>query len=128
MGLKLLITYISKTGNIERFIRKLPYENIRKIITGTEKIEQDCIFITYTTGIGEVPIEADLFCQNNAQHIVGIISSGNRNWGSSYGIAADKLSNKYNIPVLMKFELSGKISDVEKFIERIEELEISRTK
>ncbi|MGL5042830.1 MAG: class Ib ribonucleoside-diphosphate reductase assembly flavoprotein NrdI [Culicoidibacterales bacterium] len=124
----MLITYISKTGNIKRFVGKLSVENTQQILTGTELIAEKSIFITYTTGIGEIPKEADLFVKNNAAFIFGIVGSGNRNWGSAYCIAADKLSNRYGIPVLMKFEMSGRSADVKQLMERIDEFEILRTK
>jgi len=118
----MLITYISKTGNIERFVKKLPFDRIMKIETGNEEITEPCVFITYTTGIGEVPEIAQKFFALNHEKIVAVASSGNRNWGNAYGIAADKLSNQFGVPVLMKFELSGRKNDVEKFIEGVEEL------
>jgi protein involved in ribonucleotide reduction len=60
-------------------------------------------------GIGEVHEDSDIFVRENIDRIVSISSSGNQNWGRLYGIAADKLSEKYynsNIPIF-KFELSG---------------------
>ena len=44
------------------------------------------------------------------------------NWGKLYALAADKISEKYNIPILLKFELSGLNSDIEQFINRVEEI------
>lgn len=41
--------------------------------------------------------------------------SGNRNWGDMFAKSADVISDKYNVPVLMKFELSGTINDRKKF-------------
>lgn len=124
----MLIAYASKTGNIERFVHKLPFTNTIKINTGNEEVLEPCVFITYTTGIGEIPVESATFCKNNSHHILAIVGSGNRNWGSAYCIATDKLSNMYGFPVLMKFELSGRISDVQTMIERIDQLEILRIK
>ena len=34
----------------------------------------------------------------------------------------EEISEKYNIPVLLKFELSGLNSDIEQFINRVEEI------
>lgn len=124
----LLIAYISKTGNIERFVQKLPFEHIQRIVTGHEIINEPFIFITYTTGIGEVPTLAWEFCTLNQKNMVAVVASGNRNWGNAYGIAADKISNQFNVPVMMKFELSGRKDDIQKFIEGVRELEIHRVK
>ena len=124
----MLITYVSLTGNVERFVKKLPYEKILKIKTGKEIIDEPTVFITYTTGIGQIPGNAQRFCETNKEHIVAVAASGNINWGSSYGIAADKLSNMFGIPVLMKFEMSGRPTDVEKFIEGVDQLALHRAK
>jgi len=122
----LLIAYISKTGNIERFVKKLPYENILKVEASDTKISEPFIFITYTTGIGDVPQLALDFCALNQAHLVAVASSGNINWGNGYGIAANKLSELYNVPILMKFELSGRPNDIEQFIKGVEELALHR--
>ena len=106
------IVYASKTGNIKRFINKFFKEFIdNHIITGNEIIIKDCILFTYTTGIGEIPKEVDLFISNNLQHIKGIVGSGNKNWGLSYCKACDLIKNQYYIPILYKFELSGNEND-----------------
>ena len=121
----MLIVYASKTGNVNRFIHKLDHEHILRISDGNEQVSEPFILITYTTGIGEVPKEVASFCEINGHLLQGIIASGNRNWGGNYGISGDKLSTKYGVPVLHKFEMSGRGSDVIKVIERIEEYEIS---
>lgn len=121
-----LVVYASKTGNVTRFIAKLPHQFITlQLKTGEECITDPCVLITYTTGIGEVPAEVLRFCQRHHKLIVAVVASGNRNWGSAYGIAADKISHVFNIPVLMKFELSGTTNDVQKFLRGVEQLEIS---
>lgn len=118
----MLIVYASKTGNVERFIKKLKTTPTLRIKDGFEKVVEKCIFITYTTGIGEVPEEVMRFFEHNHKYICGICSSGNRNWGSAYGRAADILSNMYSKPVLLKFELSGRDQDVQSLLERMKEL------
>ncbi len=109
------LIYFSKTGNIKRFIHKI--EN--NAISGNADllVNKPFILITYTTGMGQVPAEVDTFCENNKGFLMGVIASGNKNWGSLYGLSADIISDKYNVPVLMKFELSGNIYDIEKFKE-----------
>ncbi len=53
----MLIAYASRTGNVARFVEKLPFQNRLRIQTGTETVSEPCIVITYTTGFGEVPKE-----------------------------------------------------------------------
>lgn len=123
------IFYDSKTGNIERFIEKLKLElnnrnikmNIQKINDNTIIDDENSHLITYTTGIGNVPSITKNFLINNfklnrLQNLKSVSSSGNRNWGQHFGEAGDKISKKFNIKLLYKFELSGTDIDVNNFI------------
>ena len=58
--------------------------------------------------------------ENNRKLIKSVSSSGNRNWGVFFAVAADKIQEKYGIPVLMKFELSGTNTEVENYINYLE--------
>ncbi|MGX5563988.1 class Ib ribonucleoside-diphosphate reductase assembly flavoprotein NrdI, partial [Bacillus thuringiensis] len=42
-----------------------------------------------------------------------------RNWGDMFGASADKISTKYEVPIVSKFELSGTNNDVEYFKEKM---------
>ena len=44
----------------------------------------------------------------NHQYIRGVAASGNRNWGLNFAKAGRTISEEYNVPLLMKFELHGK--------------------
>lgn len=122
----LLVVYASKTGNVKRFVNKLG-EDIRKIdineIDG--RVQEPYILISYTTGFGQVPNEVEDFLEDevNQKNLVAVASSGNRNWGDSFALSADKISEKYGVPVLLKFELSGLKGDVNRFVERVRELD-----
>ncbi len=113
--------YDSKTGNVQRFINKVVQ------ITGWEahKIESETAFleeghlITYTTKMGSVPDITTAFMDMHADKIFSVTSSGNRNWGKNFGLAANKVSENYDIPLAMKFELSGTMEDINQFIEII---------
>ncbi|MHC8947415.1 class Ib ribonucleoside-diphosphate reductase assembly flavoprotein NrdI [Sphingobacterium hungaricum] len=113
--------YDSRTGNVQRFINKVTQ------ITGWSAhkidnnlaIEQPGHLITYTTRMGSVPDTTVAFLLNQADKIFSVTSSGNRNWGQNFGIAADKISNEYDVPLAMKFELSGTMEDINQFIDII---------
>lgn len=109
----MLVVYFSKTNNVKRFINKTNCVNIE----GSSEliVDEDFILLTYTTGFGEVPLDVLKFCEKNQKYIRGVISSGNKNWGELFGYAADLIADKYNVPILMKFELSGNSHDLEKF-------------
>jgi len=113
--------YDSRTGNVQRFINKVIQ------ITGWQahKIEESLEIqasghlITYTTKMGSMPDKTKMFMDNHAEKIYSVTSSGNRNWGRNFGLAADKVSEDYDIPLAMKFELSGTMEDINQFIEII---------
>ena len=113
--------YDSKTGNVQRFINKVIQ------ITGWEahKIEDNLAMedaghlITFTTKMGAVPDNTQRFMDTYASKIYSVTSSGNRNWGKNFGLAANKISEDYDIPLAMKFELSGTMEDINQFIDII---------
>ncbi|MNJ67594.1 ribonucleotide reductase stimulatory protein [compost metagenome] len=59
------------------------------------------------------------FLEDNGQLLQGVASSGNTNWGMRYGLAGDQVADKYSVPLLMKFELSGTKNDVERFKQEV---------
>ncbi|AKO92038.1 ribonucleotide reductase assembly protein NrdI [Priestia filamentosa] len=107
----MLIIYDSRTGNVERFINKLELSHVQKIKEEL-KVNEDFILITYTTGFGQVPETTTTFLNNNSEHLKAVAVSGNRNWGMSYGKAGDTISQQYEVPLLLKFELSGTKKDI----------------
>ena len=118
------IYYDSKTGNVERFINKLrPLKSWVFIKVNDDVIaENKGHLVTFTTNFGEIPLNTQNFIEKNKDKLLSVSSSGNMNWRKLYALAADKISEKYNIPVLLKFELSGLNSDIEQFINRVEEI------
>ncbi|MBB6637034.1 class Ib ribonucleoside-diphosphate reductase assembly flavoprotein NrdI [Cohnella thailandensis] len=109
----MLIAYDSKTGNVKRFIRKLDLPAVQ--IDEQTKLDEPFVLVTYTTGFGQPPAKVMSFLQHNHDRMVGVSASGNRNWGDGFAKSADLISQKYGVPVLMKFEMSGTSVDVEKF-------------
>lgn len=121
----MFIYYDSKTGNVQRFIDKLKKERPKWSfikINETMEVENSGHLITFTTKFGEIPETTVEFLkkENNRNFIKSVSSSGNMNWGSLFGVAADKISREYNISILMKFELSGTQPQVEYFINYVE--------
>ena len=53
------------------------------------------------------------FLQKNSKNMIGVISTGNKNWGANYGLAGNKISKEYDVPLLHKLELSGSKKDKE---------------
>lgn len=117
----MLVVYASKTGNVKRFVGKTGLETVQ--ISEGLMVNEKCVIITYTTGFGAVPEEVTTFMKKNSKNVVGVVASGNRNWGDMFGASADKLSKQYGIPILMKFEMSGTNNDVEIFKEKLSNIE-----
>ena len=121
----MFVYYDSKTGNVQRFIDKLKKEkpewNFIKI-TDNMEISEKGHLVTFTTNFGETPSTTEKFLENenNRKYIESVCSSGNMNWGTLFGKAADNIEEKYGIPVLMKFELSGTSTEVENYIDYLE--------
>jgi len=117
------IYYDSKTGNVERFIQKVKEQTGWEVV----KIQADVPIyerghlVTFTTRFGQLPETTQRFLEHSAPFLDSVTSSGNRNWGMNYGVAADIISSEYGIPQLLKFELSGTAVDVEQFINLVKE-------
>ncbi|MCS4324001.1 class Ib ribonucleoside-diphosphate reductase assembly flavoprotein NrdI [Bacillus subtilis] len=126
----MIITYESKTGNVRRFVKALQHKlDIETIeITDDTIINQEFIHITYTIDFGEVPERTLSFIKKNKNKIRGVVVSGNKVWGVNYGLAGDKLSAKFHIPLLLKFELSGTKQDLQKIIQEVQLIDKHNTK
>ncbi|MFD2116277.1 class Ib ribonucleoside-diphosphate reductase assembly flavoprotein NrdI [Paenibacillus yanchengensis] len=117
----MLIVYESRTGNVRRFISKLKMRAVS--VDEQSEINEPFVMVTYTTGFGQVPPKVDAFLERNAEHLRGVSASGNRNWGNRFAQSADYISEKYDVPVILKFELSGTVQDTEHFVERVQTIE-----
>ncbi|WP_396583225.1 class Ib ribonucleoside-diphosphate reductase assembly flavoprotein NrdI [Bacillus sp. SG20033] len=126
----MIITYESKTGNVKRFVKALQHKSDIETIEITDDtiINQEFIHITYTIGFGEVPERTLSFINKNKNKIRGVAVSGNKVWGDNYGLAGDKLSAKFHIPLLLKFELSGTNQDIQKIIQEVQLIDKHNTK
>ncbi|CAH0118534.1 class Ib ribonucleoside-diphosphate reductase assembly flavoprotein NrdI [Paenibacillus sp. CECT 9249] len=122
----MLIVFDSKTGNVKRFVGKLGLESAQ-IVDGL-KVNRPFVLITFTTGFGQVPKSTADFLEENGEWLQGVAVSGNMNWGARFGLAADRISDAYNVPILMKFELSGTNNDVERMKREVNNIVIANTK
>lgn len=109
------IYYDTKTGNVERFVKQL--ENICPEwkfvnINDFEHFTEPGHFITYTWARGSVPVTSQYFIERYSNLIQSVSSSGNLNWGQTFGMAAEEISKKIGCPIIHKFELSGLKQDV----------------
>ena len=111
-----MIIYASRTGNVEYIVNKLnlPSINIRDV----KEIKQSYIIFTYTDGLGLVPHIVEDFLNQHHMNCVGVIASGNTNFGiNNFCGSADKISKQYSIPVIRKLELRGYPRDYDHIIQ-----------
>ncbi|PPB12975.1 class Ib ribonucleoside-diphosphate reductase assembly flavoprotein NrdI [Brevibacillus laterosporus] len=115
-----LIIYDSLTGNVDRFASRLEYKKMK--VSPELEVNQPYFLVTYTTGFGEVPKSTQVFLQRNFNNLLGVASSGNKNWGRLFGKSADIISSQYNVPIMCKFELSGTRNDIERFTQEVNKI------
>ena len=116
------IYYYSMTGNTESFLKRSTFTNYENI-TSIEDVNEPFIIATGTVNYGEVPLPVDNFLSRHSKYLKGVISSGNRNWGENFAKAGDVIAEKYNVPLIMKFELRGSQKELNQFNERMEKFE-----
>lgn len=111
------VVYFSFTGNVRRFIQRTELEDTLEITQAncTDRIDEPYILVTGTIGFGEVPEPVQSFLNHNSEHLEAVAASGNRNWGQNFAKAGITISEYYQVPLLMKFEVQGTNSDVEEF-------------
>lgn len=116
----MLVAYDSLTGNVKKFMAKVGLPSVQ--ISEGIIINEPFVLVTYTTGFGEVPSSTLEFLKRNNKHLIGVAVSGNRNWGQFFARSGDIISNMYNVPLILKFELHGTPKDVATFKEGVQRL------
>lgn len=117
---KINIVYYSKTGQTLAFIEKLLLElkniNVTEIKTSEEIIKEPYVLFTPTYMFGEVPKEVDKFfkIKENRDNIIGVVSSGNKNWGvDNFANSGKIISKALNVPLLHRYEIRGNKKDID---------------
>lgn len=85
----------------------------------TDPINEPYILVTGTIGFGEVPQQVQSFLDVNHSYLRAVAASGNRNWGQNFAKAGRSISEDYNVPLLMKFEVQGTNKDVIEFKNKV---------
>lgn len=117
------IAYFSnESENTYRFMQRLlayaedahhPISATRLSIRGDQPIvDEDYILIVPSYGTertGHTPPQVKKFLndENTRNHCVGVIGTGNINFGGEYAAAGNVVSQKLQVPLLHKIELSG---------------------
>lgn len=118
------IAFASLTGNTKKFVARLtglrPEWQFIELKPDLQ-LDQPFHLLTYTTGLGDVPYGVSEFLKLNQAKLLGVSACGNLNWGPNFAIAADKIAEQYQVPILLKYELAGNQAVAEQFINKIEE-------
>ena len=116
-----LVYFSSGSGNTARFMAQLGLPALRIPVRQEEPMPQPqkpfvLILPTYADGEGRGAVHKQVirFLNDPAKRglLRGVIGGGNRNFGSTYGLAANVVSKKCEVPILYKFELAGTETDI----------------
>ncbi|WP_430591753.1 class Ib ribonucleoside-diphosphate reductase assembly flavoprotein NrdI [Humidisolicoccus flavus] len=126
-----IVYFSSVSGNTARFVEKLGRSANRiPLHAKDEPLVQNEPYVlivpTYGGGDGKgaVPKQVIKFLndEQNRRQLRGVISAGNTNFGSAYGLAGDIIARKCDVPHLYRFELFGTPDDVRVVTEGLDEL------
>ena len=116
-----LVYFSSRSGNTAKLVARLELDALRIPIDAADPMplpDQPYVLIcpTYADGEGRgaVPKQVIQFLNDPARRalIRGVISGGNRNFGTLFASSGDVISRKCGVPLLYRFELAGTETDI----------------
>lgn len=119
----LVVYFSSVTENTHHFLESAGFEKLRIPIRRTEvepEVEQPYVLALPTYGDGgpksAIPKQVLhwLRLPERRALCVGLVGTGNLNFGEKYAAAADYLSPKLGVPVLMRVDLRGTQTEIRK--------------
>lgn len=113
------IIFDSKTGNVQRFVNKTGFQQIRKV-DEMDHVDTPFVLVTYTTNFGKGTGINTIISRKIRPSLIRSRRGGNKVWGDNFAKSADTISRQYQVPILHKFELSGTSKDVELFTQEVE--------
>ena len=115
------VVYFSFSGNVRRFIKRTELTDVMELTQNncSERREEPFVLVTGTIGFGEVPQPVQSFLDVNEDLLKAVAASGNRNWGQNFAKAGRSISERYQVPLLLKFEVQGTANDVNEFKEKV---------
>lgn len=125
-----LVYFSSASGNTARFVARLGIPAQRIPVRPDDPLPMPdgpyvLICPTYADGQGRGAVAKPVirFLNDPARRALlrGVIAGGNRNFGATYGLAAEVISGKCAVPILFKFELAGTETDVARVRAGLEE-------
>lgn len=117
--MSLLVLYTtSNTHNCKDFVSKLDYPNTRELKSKKDFPKEPYILIsgTYADQYGESSLHENVLELLNdlesAKLLVGVVASGNRNFGSKFALTSKIINKALGVPRIHDFELKGFPRDV----------------
>lgn len=125
-----VIYFSSSTENTRRFVDKVGIPSVRlPVVRKDPPVKGDAPYVLIVPSYGggrmepkhAIPKQVMTFLKDpeSRDNCVGVISSGNMNFGEAYLIAGKLLSEKLKVPFLYGFELLGTSTDVDRVREGI---------
>lgn len=117
---KPLIVFKSVSGNVRNFVKRVGYESLE--ITDSNALNEvaDNFVIIAPTYESIMLEDLEDFIDLNHENCIGVVGSGNYNFGNDYVFTAKDISEKYDIPIIYDFENRGTKKDIIKFQQIIE--------
>ena len=125
----MIVYFSSVSGYTDRFVKNLDLPAVRiplrPRLDHMPVLESPRVLILPTYGGGPetraVPKRVLTFLSTpeNRQNIVGVVGTGNTNFGAAYGLAAKLVARKLDVPLLNMVELFGTPEEVEETRDRI---------
>lgn len=116
-----IVYFSSSTETTSRFVDKVGIESERLPLRRNDPelfVDYDYVLIVPTYGGGvnstAVPRQVVKFLnvEENRKHCIGVIASGNTNFGEAYLLGGKIVANKLKVPLLFGFEMMGTAEDV----------------
>lgn len=111
----MILYWTGATGNTRRFVEKLSLDS--QVLNKDSVIESDYVLVVPTYGVNaEVPgpVRSFLNHRPNRKYIVGVVATGNRNFGPDFANAGRIIAKKLKVPLIAEVELAGTEEDMEK--------------
>lgn len=126
-----IVYFSSATENTKNFADKVGIPADRIHLRRNDPrlhVDYDYVLMVPTYGGGNNPrtvprqVVEFLNVEQNRKHCIGVIGTGNMNFGEAYCLAAKIVANKLQVPLFYMLELRGMPHDVERVREGVHEV------
>lgn len=116
----MMVVYDSLTGQGKKFAQALGYPVLS--VNEVKDLKEKVFLITRNFGYGQISKATEAFLDKHRDRVVGVAVGGNKNWGTNFGAAGDKIQERYGIPLVLKYEGSGypeERAEVKQYLEEL---------